>query len=283
MAIIRAPRPDSNFYILDKRISEDARLSWGARGMLVFLLGKPDYWAVSPAALVNETANSVKQSGRDAVYGLLRELLTSGYLHREQSKKGDGTFGGTDYMVSETPNEPADESDSPHTANPDAAPHTDLPHTAQPHTANPTLVSTDSKQGLKKAVSTEARKRAANPPTRLGLAELSAEGVDAQVAQDWLTLRNAKRLPLTQTAWDGVKTEAAQVGMSPAQAVHYAVQANWAGFKAGWVLRDGGATGGAANRSVGQPLNRQEALEAQNLEIARRAAAKFKAANKGAA
>ncbi|RQY86714.1 hypothetical protein [Burkholderia stagnalis] len=33
--IIRAPRPTSAFYILDRRISEDRRLSWAARGLLI--------------------------------------------------------------------------------------------------------------------------------------------------------------------------------------------------------------------------------------------------------
>lgn len=42
MNIRRAPRPKSNFYLLDKRISEDRRLSWAARGLLIPLLGKPD-------------------------------------------------------------------------------------------------------------------------------------------------------------------------------------------------------------------------------------------------
>jgi hypothetical protein len=149
MAIIRAARPDSNFYVLDKRISEDKRLSWAARGMLVFLLGKPDHWTVSPAALVNETAGAAKQSGRDAVYGVLKELLTVGYLQRVQSKKGDGTFGGTDYMVSEFPIAPVEQTASPLPENPDSGvPHTVQPHTAFPHTANPTQASTDFKQGL---------------------------------------------------------------------------------------------------------------------------------------
>jgi hypothetical protein len=149
MAIIRAARPDSNFYVLNKSISEDKRLSWGARGLLIFLLGKPDHWTVSPANLVNETAASAKQSGRDAVYALLKELLTVGYLQRVQSKKGDGTFGGTDYMVSEVAIAPVEQTASPLTEKPEAgAPLTEKPHTANPHTANPTQVSTDFKQEL---------------------------------------------------------------------------------------------------------------------------------------
>jgi hypothetical protein len=109
-------------------------------------------------------------------------------------------------------------------------------------------------------------------PSSLGVDELSNDGVDKQVAADWLTLRKAKRLPLTQTAWDGVKAEAQKVDMSPADAVHYAVQANWAGFRADWVQR-----GGAAVRSGAQPLNKQEALEARNREVAARLTAKFQA------
>ncbi|KVN92555.1 hypothetical protein WK57_30435 [Burkholderia ubonensis] len=136
MAIIRGPRPDNNFYLLDKQISEDKRLSWAARGLLIYLLGKPDHWTVSPAALVNETKHCAKPSGRDSTYGLLRELVTVGYLRRTQNKKDGGLFDSVDYIVTESAQPLPD------------SPHTDLPHTAQPHTANPTQVSIEEKQGL---------------------------------------------------------------------------------------------------------------------------------------
>ena len=35
MSVVRGPRPESNWYALDKRISEDTRLTWAARGLLV--------------------------------------------------------------------------------------------------------------------------------------------------------------------------------------------------------------------------------------------------------
>ena len=139
--ITRAPRPTSNFYLLDKAISEDKRLSWAARGLLIFLLGKPDNWTVSPAALVNETAESARSVGRDGVYAILKELKDAGYLRTVGNRSNGGTFAGTDYLVSETPISDEDTSDDP--------PHTDLPDTAEPHTANPTQVSIEKKQGLK--------------------------------------------------------------------------------------------------------------------------------------
>ncbi|WP_175764571.1 hypothetical protein [Burkholderia ambifaria] len=68
---------------------------------------------------------------------------------------------------------------------------------------------------------------------------LVAEGVERQHAVDWLRIRKAKRLPLTVTAWDAVKREAEQCGLTPAAAVQRAVEEGWAGFKAKWVIGDG--------------------------------------------
>lgn len=136
MSIRRAPRPTSNFYILDKSISEDQRLSWAARGVLVFLLGKPDNWVVSISALVNETSGAIKRTGRDGVYGIINELRTVGYLRREEARSEGGAFGGVEYSVCESPLP--------------ALPDTALPDTALPLPVNPTLTRTDEKQELKK-------------------------------------------------------------------------------------------------------------------------------------
>ena len=71
---------------------------------------------------------------------------------------------------------------------------------------------------------------------------LVSEGVEKQVAEDWLTLRKAKRLPLTHTAWADTKTEGEKVGLTPAQTVAHAVSSNWAGFKASWYAKESGNT-----------------------------------------
>lgn len=70
---------------------------------------------------------------------------------------------------------------------------------------------------------------------------LVAEGVDRQHAADWLRIRKTKRLPLTATAWDAVKREAAECGLTASAAVQRAVEEGWAGFKAKWVVDGSGA------------------------------------------
>ena len=141
MSITRAPRPTSNFYLLDKKISEDKRLSWAARGILIFLLGKPDHWTVSPAALTNETKGLKRSTGRDGVYAILKELAEVGYLQIADDRDASGSFAGTNYTVSETPVLAT----IPDTVQPDTV----QPDTVQPDTANPPQVSIEGKQGLK--------------------------------------------------------------------------------------------------------------------------------------
>lgn len=130
MSIMRGPRPTEKYYVLDKRISEDRRLSWAARGLLAYLLGKPNSWEVSVAALVNETAGSGKPTKRDGMYSLLRELEAAGYLSRRQERSDAGTFEASDYLVHELPCRPE-------------------PLTANPYTDNTTQTSNDTNQVLK--------------------------------------------------------------------------------------------------------------------------------------
>jgi hypothetical protein len=101
-------------------------------------------------------------------------------------------------------------------------------------------------------------------PRALGVRELVAEGVERKHAEDWLKVRSAKRAPLTPTAWDDVKAEAAKAGITPADAVRISAMNSWQGFKATWcaklgqegsAARDPAATGthgGYENRNYGQ-------------------------------
>ena len=71
-----------------------------------------------------------------------------------------------------------------------------------------------------------ARKRTP-PPTQP--AEVSTE-----VWQDFQALRKTKRAPLTATALDGIRGEAAKAGIGLEQALAYCCSVGWQGFNAGW-------------------------------------------------
>lgn len=66
--------------------------------------------------------------------------------------------------------------------------------------------------------------------------DLVAEGVDAQVAKDWLRVRKDKQQrTLTKTAWATVKAESVKAGMALDESLREAVARGWAGFKASWL------------------------------------------------
>lgn len=165
MSIVRAARK-AQFYNLPTNIVDDDRLSWEARGMLVYLLSKPDMWTVQVRDLMNRTKNAIgKSAGKDKVYSILNELRAAGYVYREFRREG-GNFVGVDYEVSETPDLEAaaeyvksleEKTSSPfpdltETVDP-APPFPDLPETAESFTAKPeTLDSTERATSIEKAV-----------------------------------------------------------------------------------------------------------------------------------
>jgi hypothetical protein len=127
MSIVRAPRPAYGFLILRNEVSNDKRLSWAARGLLVYLLSKPDDWNVSVAQLINETKESDNPLGRDGVYKILKQLIDAGYVKKIETKN-KGQFSGIDYIVSDDCEHHEPFTDSPLTDLADAA----LPLAADP-------------------------------------------------------------------------------------------------------------------------------------------------------
>jgi Fe2+ or Zn2+ uptake regulation protein len=89
MSIIRAPSQPDNSFPLNKDIPEDECLTWAARGLLIFLLGKSDDWELSVEYLQLQTLKSYKPTKRDGIYALLNELIKAGYIRR--STRGDGS------------------------------------------------------------------------------------------------------------------------------------------------------------------------------------------------
>jgi hypothetical protein len=95
--IIRAARR-TRFAILDSRVIEDIRLSWSARGVLIYLLSRPDNWRV----LVKD----LQRRGdlrRDGIYAVLRELRLAGYFRFDRIRNEAGCVREERYVASEEP------------------------------------------------------------------------------------------------------------------------------------------------------------------------------------
>ncbi|WP_053069662.1 helix-turn-helix domain-containing protein [Xanthomonas sp. NCPPB 1128] len=66
------------------------------------------------------------------------------------------------------------------------------------------------------------------------------------LVKDFLAIRKAKRLPLTETAVDGMKREAAKAGITLESAVRMCCERGWASFRSDWLARDGAPAAGQA-------------------------------------
>jgi len=81
----------------------------------------------------------------------------------------------------------------------------------------------------------EAKKRGRKSSAALGIDALLALGVSQQSAQDWMTARQAKRAPLTQSVLDATQVEASKVGLTLVEAITHAAGQGWAGFRASYM------------------------------------------------
>lgn len=189
MTIIRAPRPESNFYLLDKRLSEDGRLSWAARGLLIFLLGKPDNWKVSIEHLRKQTCTARIRTGRGGIYSLLAELQVAGYVTPRRDRDQAGRLGEVDYIVSETPHQPDPKVVLPQPADPEmAAPHPAQPDMAPPRMAKTTLVRTE--VATKTENTNHREQERVQPPA-----------APCRFAEFWATYPNKKGKQEAEKAW----------------------------------------------------------------------------------
>lgn len=87
--IQRAPKDRENPYrLINRHAMEDDRLTFEARGVLAYILVKPDNWEIQ----INDLRRA-GGTGRDKVYRILNELIAFGYITREQHMQSDGKMG----------------------------------------------------------------------------------------------------------------------------------------------------------------------------------------------
>jgi len=97
MSIYRAPRPESNWTQIRNEIIEDARLTFKATAVLIFVLSKPDNWRTSTRHLA-----TVKKEGIDAIRTAMSELECAGYIKRRRYQDEQGKWQ-YDTLVFDTP------------------------------------------------------------------------------------------------------------------------------------------------------------------------------------
>jgi len=124
--IIRVQKKKHNFFICHTGFLEDERLSFKAKGILAYVLSKPDNWKV----IIKDLMNHAKD-GRDSIYAGLKELKGFGYYSKEPIRNERGVILYYEGVIYEDPSENVENNQLPE------KPETANPETADPYTAKP--------------------------------------------------------------------------------------------------------------------------------------------------
>ena len=95
--IFRTVKRENPYVQIDKTVLNDTRLSWKAKGLMAFLLSKPDTWEINIKNLIKQA-----KDGKEAVYSGITELIQFGYLVRTESRNM-GRFAQVVYLIYENP------------------------------------------------------------------------------------------------------------------------------------------------------------------------------------
>ncbi|TDE87362.1 hypothetical protein [Deinococcus sp. S9] len=148
---------DNPFAQIPRILLQNEELTFAARGLMAYVLSRPDDWTVMVCDLINQSP-----SGRDAVRSILRELQDYGYIHRARIRVEGGRFTWVSTVYDDprdNPNreskngtsrcresESANSSDSTHgfpvlgeSRPKGAAPQTGFPSVAEPSAVNPSV------------------------------------------------------------------------------------------------------------------------------------------------
>lgn len=101
MTNIGRKRRKNGFTQIANTLFEDNNLSYRAKGILGYMLSRPDNWKFNKTDLVRRSTE-----GRDAVYKAIDELKEQGYLHIYRNQCDNGTFDGWIWEYDDSPFSP---------------------------------------------------------------------------------------------------------------------------------------------------------------------------------
>jgi hypothetical protein len=88
VSTIRTKKDKDNPYVmLNQGFLNDPALDWDTRGLLAYLLSKPDNWEIHTDHLIKQG-----KAGRTAMLRILRDLEAAGYLVRIRERDESGRF-----------------------------------------------------------------------------------------------------------------------------------------------------------------------------------------------
>lgn len=122
----------TNFTVVPNYLTEDPDLSWKAKGMLVYLLGRPQNWEINIPHLA-----TISTDGENSTRSGFAELEAAGYAHRLRHTNEAGQVTSWSVYVRQDKNDawPFE---------PDGGnPHVDNPDVEKPHVENRDQVSKD--------------------------------------------------------------------------------------------------------------------------------------------
>lgn len=100
MATFRVFKESGSFVTVHKNFIHDDKLTWKSKGILLYLLSRPDDWQVYENELEKHSAD-----GRDSLKSGIKELEDKGYIARSRKRDEKGRLKEYDYAVFEQPNQ----------------------------------------------------------------------------------------------------------------------------------------------------------------------------------
>lgn len=99
MATFRVFKESGSFVTVHKDFIHDDNLSWKAKGILLYLLRRPDDWQVYEAEIVKHSSD-----GLSGLKSGIKELEQVGYIQRNRKRDDKGRLKEYEYLVYEQPN-----------------------------------------------------------------------------------------------------------------------------------------------------------------------------------
>ena len=214
--IVRIQKRQTPFVQIDRTVAEDPRLSWRSKGLMLYLLSRPDDWQVFMSDLEKRATD-----GRGSVKRALRQLAFYGYASLRTIRGKGGRVAGKTWAIFERPH--------PEGSGLDEAGNLLMPSDATDSTENRRSVKpTDGESPpTKKDSKKEEREEALTVPIPLLLQTPEFH----KAWEDWVADRRRRRKPITRRAAElQLKDLEAMGPVAAIESIRKSITSGWTGL-----------------------------------------------------